>query len=129
MLGLAEVFDRLDSYTNNAKGIAWDTCHKIYVLMDDDQMALMRQYNYDPLISSDEMSPSEMSEQVMAWYKESCALRFIQAVYTTENPNDGFYSIIGQFEDQPEEDEEEDEYDEDDFYDDADEDEDENVRG
>ncbi len=128
MLDLIEVFDRLDEYTANAKGIAWDTCHKIYVLMDDEQMALMKQYNYDPLISSDEMTSKEMSEQLMKWYQESCDLRFIQAVSTTPNPNDGFVSIIGQFEDQ-EEDEEEDEYDEDDFYDDVDEDEDENVRG
>jgi hypothetical protein len=114
MLDLVEVFDRLDEYTADAKAIAWDTCHKIYVLMDDEQVALMRSYGYgdepdpDSLITSDELSSKEMSEKVMEWYQRSCALRFINAVHTTPNPNDGFITIIGQFEDQPEEDEEED---------------------
>ena len=26
-----------------AKAIAWDTCHKIYVLMDDEQVQKMRE--------------------------------------------------------------------------------------
>ena len=34
-----------------AKGIAFDECHKIYVLMDDGQMAQMKEYGYDPLIA------------------------------------------------------------------------------
>lgn len=88
----------LDVYTATAKGIAWDNCHKIYVLMDDEQMALMRDYEYNPLISSDEMTPSEMSAQVREWYEDSCGLRFIQAV----DSNDGgtFHTIVAQFEDE-----------------------------
>ena len=57
--------DRLDEYTASAKAIAWDTCHKIYVLMDDEQVALMREYGYDPLITLDEMTPEEMSAKIM----------------------------------------------------------------
>ena len=100
----------LDPYTARARGIAWDTCHKIYVLLDDRQMELMRGYGYDPLISSDEMTPSEMSAQVEAWYEESCGLRFISAVETTEDANDGFYEIVGQFAESEDEDDEDDEY-------------------
>jgi hypothetical protein len=101
----------LNYYTQNAKGIAFDTCHKIYVLMDDEQMALMRQYGYDPLITSDQMTPEEMSDQVLEWFEDSCGLRFIQAVNTNpEDPNEGFIDIVSQFEmNEDEDDEDEDE--------------------
>jgi hypothetical protein len=99
----------LDEYTQNAKGIAFDTCHKIYVLMDDEQVALMREYGYDPLITSDQMTPEEMSDQVLEWFEDSCGLRFINAVKTNpSNPNEGFIDIVAQFE-MNEDDEDEDE--------------------
>ena len=96
-----EFVDRIVKATAEAKGIAWDTCHKIYILMDDAEMALMREYEYDPLISSDQMGLDEMTATVVSWYEESCGLRFISAVSTNkDDPNAGFESIIGQFEDE-----------------------------
>ena len=109
----------LDLYTATAKGIAWDTCHKIYVLMDDEQVEKMREYGYgdendpDSLITSDQMTPTQMAERVAEWYEGSCSLKFIQAVETNhEDANEGFYSIVEQgahFEDEDEDEEEEDE--------------------
>ena len=88
---------KLNEYTINAKAIAWDTCHKIYVLMDNEQVELMREYDYDPLITSDELTPAEMSEKVLEWYNGSCGLRFVSAVYTNhKNPNAGYIDIISQ---------------------------------
>lgn len=87
----------LDLYTATAKGIAFDTCHKIYVLMDDKQVELMREYEYEMLFTSDQMTPSEMSEKVDEWYGESCSLKFIEAVSTNEeDPNLGFENIVEQ---------------------------------
>jgi hypothetical protein len=81
----------------SAKAIAWDTCHKIYLLMDDEQVELMRGYKYDPLITSEEMTPAEMLETVQGWYKDSCELRFISAVTTNKiDSNLGFESIVDQ---------------------------------
>lgn len=81
----------------DAKGIAFDTCHKIYVLMDDAQVALMREYEYDPLYTKDEMSAGEMFETLKHWYSESCGLKFIEAVSTVDgDPNDGFETLIEQ---------------------------------
>lgn len=81
----------------DAKGIAWDTCHKIYILMDDEQMTLMEEYEYDPLISSKDMTPEEMFDTVYDWYYDSCGLRFIEAVHTNrEDPNEGFVTIVPQ---------------------------------
>lgn len=111
-------FDLVYDAIPEAKAIAWDTCHKIYVLMDDEQVAKMREYEYDPLITKDEMSDGEMFDTVKKWYNESCGLRFVEAVSTVDgDPNDGFESLIPQGVDWLD--------DEDEDYDDEEEDEDE----
>lgn len=80
-----------------AKGIAWDTCHKVYILMDDEQMTLMEQYEYDPLLSSADLTPKQMYSLVRKWYNESCGLRFVEAVTTNrQDPNEGFEVLVGQ---------------------------------
>lgn len=100
MIDWTLVYEKME----DAKGIAFDTCHKIYVLMDDAQMAQMKEYGYDPLISKDEMSAGEMYETLKRWYDESCGLRFIEAVSTVEgDPNDGFETLIAQGESDEEE--------------------------
>ena len=85
---------------SEAEAIAWDNCHKIYILMDSEQVELMRGYGYDPIIKNEEMNPDDMLDKVKEWYEDSCSLRFIQAVSTNEiNPNLGFESLISQFDD------------------------------
>lgn len=89
----------VEGYIRDAKGIAFDTCHKIYILMDDEQMAKMKEYEYDPLISKAEMSAGEMFETIKHWYAESCGLKFVEAVTTTPDgvdPNEGFETLIEQ---------------------------------
>jgi hypothetical protein len=88
----------IKEYVENCKGIAWDNCHKIYVLMDDEQMSLMEGYKYDPLISSDELSTAQLMGKLLEWYMESCSLRFIQAVRTDKELNNGFTDLVSQFE-------------------------------
>ena len=89
---------------SEAEAIAWDNCHKIYLLMDTEQVELMRGYGYDPIITNEEMNPDDMFSLVQEWYENSCSLRFIQAVSTNNiNPNLGFESLISQFDDYEEE--------------------------
>ena len=89
---------------SEAEGIAWDNCHKIYLLMDSEQVELMRGYGYDPIITNEEMNPDDMFSLVQEWYENSCSLRFIQAVSTNHiNPNAGFESLVSQFDDYEEE--------------------------
>lgn len=103
-------FDLVEEALEDAKGIAWDTCHKIYVLMDDEQVELMRKYEYEAIITSDEMSPEKMLMEVKQWYHNSCSLRFVSAVTTNhEDPNAGFEDLIPQGADWAE-DEDEDEF-------------------
>lgn len=82
----------VEDYLNDCKGIAFDTCHKIYILMDDEQMALTAGYGYDPLIYANTTTPDEMLNILIDWYDSSCPLRFIDAVSST----DGFLSVVEQ---------------------------------
>jgi hypothetical protein len=71
-------------------------------------MDLMKQYGYGEdnpnfLASSSQLDPAEMATVAMSWYKDSCGLRFIQAVYSDER---SFVDVISQFEDNEEEDDE-----------------------
>lgn len=90
-------WDTVEDALEDAKGITWDTCHKIYVLMDDEQVAQMREYEYDPIITSDEMSDGEMLNTLKKWFEDSCGLRFIDSVETNSaDPNAGFTTLIPQ---------------------------------
>jgi hypothetical protein len=92
--------DLIKGRISEAEAIAWDNCHKIYILMDSEQVELMRGYGYDPIITNEEMNPDDMLDEVKKWYEGSCSLRFIQAVSTNDmNPNLGFESLVSQFED------------------------------
>ena len=87
----------IEERVSEAKAIAWDTCHKIYLLMDDEQVELMRGYEYDPLITKEEMTSEEMLSTLEKWYEDSCGLRFVEAVSTNHiYPNAGFESLIEQ---------------------------------
>lgn len=92
-------FDKVETALETAKGIAWDTCHKIYVLMDEDQVELMRKYEYDKVHSIVDISKESMLELLKDWYASSCSLRFIQSIRTT-SPDDedgGYDNLISQF--------------------------------
>ena len=94
---MAANWGKVEVAVEMAKGIAFDTCHKIYVLMDDKQMEQMEEYGYDPLIPSSSMTPEQMLATIQQWYANSCMLRFVDAVRTVEgDPNEGFTSLIPQ---------------------------------
>ncbi len=107
MIDTKEKYYLARNFTDTAKAIAWDTCHKIYILMDDEQVELMRSYGYgdenapDSLITSDQLSPAEMATVAMSWYEQACGLGFIQAVYSDDK---GFVDVISQFEDNDDDD-------------------------
>jgi len=100
---MSDKFDLVKERVVDAKAIAWDECHKIYLLMDDEQVALMREYRYDTLITKDDATSEQMLDLLQKWFDDSCFLRFIDAVSTNhEDPNKGFETLIGQFDDEDE---------------------------
>ena len=91
-------WDVVEDSLGTAKGIAFDTCHKISVLMDDEQVALMRKYEYEEIRTTEDQTPAEMLETLKDWFSKSCSLKFIQGVETNhEDPNAGFTNLIPQF--------------------------------
>lgn len=91
-----------------AKSIAFDGCHKIYVLMDDEQTAQMEEWGYGKdddgsfLVKRTEIEDNEtLLNTLRDWWSESCMLRFISAVRTVKgDPNKGFTDLISQTEDE-----------------------------
>jgi hypothetical protein len=81
-----------------AKAIAWDTCHKIYVLMDDEQVSKMIEYGYEEdMLKASDLTAQEMMNTLEDWYANSCGLRFIEAVRSVKgDPNKGFTRLIEQ---------------------------------
>lgn len=77
-----------------ADSIAWDDCHKIYILMDDYQTKQMIEFGYSTIVSD---TPAAMEKLVWQWYQDSCSLRLIDAVFTNEDKTDKFVTIVGQF--------------------------------
>jgi len=92
-------WENVEMYLDDAKGIAFDTCHKIYVLMDTEQVEQMRVYEYDEIRTSEEQTPSQMLETLKEWFEKSCPLRFIQSVASVpagQDENSGYETLIEQ---------------------------------
>lgn len=92
---LEEGWDAVEEYLRDALSISWDTCHKIYLAMDEIEAAWFAE-NYDE--ATVKGSPEEMLATIKEWWDASCSLRFVSAVWhNRSNPNAGFVSLISQF--------------------------------
>lgn len=95
-----EIWDEVELKIPEAKGMYWDGCHKIYLAMDDKQVAQQEDYGYEyhrPNLAL-----------LKEWFEQSCFLRFITTIYSNpEDPNAGYVDIIPQFYFEEEEDEQE----------------------
>lgn len=89
-----ELFDAVESATEDAFLAAWDGCHKIYLAMDEIEAAWFNE-NYEYIFAG---TPDEMFKTVTKWFDDSCGLRFVSAVHhDEEDPNRGFKELIPQF--------------------------------
>lgn len=93
-----ETQDRADLHNkiDNCHAIAWDTCHKIYISMDQKQTDKLREYGYDAIIKAEYTTPRIMYSTVLKWYKDSCCLKFINAVSTDKHGDPDFFTIVPQ---------------------------------
>lgn len=92
-------WESVDQAVKTAKAISFDGCHKIYVLMDDDQVAQSREWGYGEGNSEliEITDPQEAFDQVREWYEDSCLLRFVESVRSvTGDPNLGYHDLIPQ---------------------------------
>jgi hypothetical protein len=98
-------WDLVEERVADADSIAFDGCHKIYVLMDAAQTKQMQGYGYEKDGSQMRYAASRTKGELLGalheWFDASCDLRFISAVRTVKgDPNDGFETLIGQFDDE-----------------------------
>jgi hypothetical protein len=93
MTTIDEYWDRVEDALPDARLIAWDTCHKIYVALDDTEADWFRD-NYDTIVEGPD---DVLLATLRKWYDESCGLRFINGVrHDAVNPNAGFVDLIPQ---------------------------------
>lgn len=78
----------------------WDECHRIYVVMDDEEVWNFEMLGYtDPIIFDDEGLDASV-KRIKEWWDSSCGLRFIEAVSSVSpgvDANQGFQPLIPQF--------------------------------
>ena len=93
----SELFEKVHEYIYDAKLIAWDGCHKIYIASDDAQAEWFINAPYPHIETGD---PEYMLKMLGMWWEDSCGLRFINAV---SGANAEFVTLIAQFEDEDDE--------------------------
>ena len=86
----------LEDAVNECHSIAWDTCHKIYILMDKERTQDMESYEYDEIVYAEETNPYDMAEIVRNWYESSCSLKFVEIVHTNDDGEVSFYPLVAQ---------------------------------
>lgn len=95
-----DVWVDVEASLDEAKGISFDGCHKIYILLDDQQVKQSVEWGYgeDGSFLITDQSVSEMLATVKKWYADSCGLKFVQSVETVDGltPDSMFDSIIPQ---------------------------------
>lgn len=80
-----------------AYGIAYDGCHKIYILDDALTFAEQKSYGYGDgtdsslLIHIDTIGEDAATQALIYWFDNSCSLRFISKISATDH-----HSIIEQ---------------------------------
>jgi len=89
----------LEDAVNECHSIAWDTCHKIYILMDKERTQDMESYEYEAVIYAEESNPYDLLEEVREWYESSCSLKFVEIVFTNDEGEVSFYPLVAQGED------------------------------
>ena len=77
-----------------ADSIAFDGCHKIYVLLDKHQTEQMISYKH--IVKAEDTTLKELERTMWQWYEDSCELRFISAIATNEDGTEKWITIRGQ---------------------------------
>lgn len=82
----------------NAHSICWDGCHKIYIMKDEAGTKKIVEYEYEHIITKNEMKPRKMASKIREWYKASCSLRFISSVQSDGTENEHYENVVSQME-------------------------------
>jgi hypothetical protein len=87
---------QLQELVSTADSIAWDGCHKIYILQDADQTDKMKNYGYDYLWTKEMIDSDSMLNTIYQWWRQSCELRLVDSVATSYRNDDQFTTVVPQ---------------------------------
>jgi hypothetical protein len=96
-----EAWSKVEGFLAAADSVAYDGCHKIYVLADPEGTATQRGWGYGDgsddsqlLMIADLTNPLDTVQQ---WfYEDSCGLRFVNGIKGTGEENEHYVRLIGQ---------------------------------
>lgn len=71
---------KVKNYINRANAIAFDDCHKIYILMNIEQTEQMYNYGYEDIFKINDNNKEQAYALLREWYYGACSLRFVEAV-------------------------------------------------
>lgn len=108
------VKERVTPHLQNMHSYMWDECHKIYISFSKGISERLAKIGYEVIVVDDE-NRNQVVSVISTWWKESCALKFINGVAEGPDGEERFFNIISQMEEDPEDD-----YDYDDDYDEDD---------
>lgn len=89
-----DVWDDVETALETADSIAFDSCHKIYVLMDLKQTEQMIGYDYafvEPVTDAD-----RALRLLKEWFDKSCPLKFIEQVSSKDDGTEDWLTLIPQ---------------------------------
>jgi hypothetical protein len=89
-----DVWDDVETALETADSIAFDSCHKIYVLMDLKQTEQMIGYEYafvEPVTE-----PDRALRLLKEWFENSCGLKFIEQVTSEPDGTESWHTLIPQ---------------------------------
>ena len=97
--------ERVATAIMDCEGVAFDGCHKVFILMDKAQVEKMRSIGYGDrtdiekgdsrLVTVEDSPRSAMFQLVRDWYIQSCELKFIQSIRTGDDKEE-FGNVISQ---------------------------------
>lgn len=89
-------------YLTDAHSIAFEGCHKVYIMMSPEGTDRMRQIGYgdgtdeSQLLLVSDLGIDKALDTLREWFVESCGLKFVQAVSGTGDRNEDFTDVISQ---------------------------------
>ena len=93
---IATYHTELRELTQTADSIAWDGCHKIYILQDREQTEQMKDYGYQYLWDKSMIDSESMLNTIYQWWRQSCGLRLVDSVSTGDYNQPDFTSVVPQ---------------------------------
>ena len=101
MANLSKSWARIrQTLKGGAISIVWeDQCHKIYILVDEQQHERFEAVKCESLIRVDDIGVHAAEAKLREWFDNSCHRRFIAALHFVpfgEDPAHGFETLIEQ---------------------------------